>query len=69
MTKQEILTQMNNIHGTLQKDQIMLLEMLNHVMGCTMLIEKLYANVKELEDPATEEPVPPVIEPEEPNDA
>lgn len=54
MTKTEIVNQMNNIRATLQKDQTLLLELLNQVMGCTMLTEKLMTAVKEMEEPVPE---------------
>lgn len=54
MTKTEIVNQMNNIRATLQKDQTLLLELLNQVMGCTMLTEKLMTAVKEMEEPVSE---------------
>lgn len=54
MTKTEIVNQMNNIRATLQKDQTMLLELMNHIMGCTMLVEKLAREVQNMEEPVPE---------------
>lgn len=54
MTKTEIVNQMNNIRATLQKDQTMLLELMNHIMGCTMLVEKLAREVHNMEEPVPE---------------
>lgn len=49
MTKDEIMHQMKNVRGTLMKDQALLLELLNHVMGCAGLLEKLTAELAALE--------------------
>lgn len=49
MTKDEIMHQMTNVRGTLMKDQALLLELLNHVMGCAGLLEKLTAELAALE--------------------
>ena len=49
MTNDEIMHQMRNVRGTLMKDQALLLELLNHVMGCAGLLEKLTAELAALE--------------------
>ena len=49
MTKDEIMHQMTNVRGTLMKDQALLMELLNHVMGCAGLLEKLTAELAALE--------------------
>ena len=49
MTKDEIMHQMTNVRGTLMKDQALLLELLNHVMGCAGLLEKLTVELAALE--------------------
>lgn len=54
MTKDEIMHQMTNVRGTLMKDQALLLELLNHVMGCAGLLEKLTAELVALDDAENE---------------
>ena len=49
MSKDEIRTQLNNVRGTLLKDQALLLELLNHIMGCAGLLERLTAELAALE--------------------
>ena len=58
MNKEQIIKQMNDIRATLQKDQALLLEVMNHVMGCTVLMERLANeenNLKVEEDNPDEE--------------
>ncbi len=49
MTRDEIVKQQKNVRGTLMKDQAMILELLNHIMGCAGLLEKLTAELDALE--------------------
>lgn len=49
MSKDEIRTQLNNVRGTLLKDQALLLELLNHIMGCAGLLERLTAELAALD--------------------
>lgn len=49
MTREEIMAQMNNVRGTLLKDQALLLELLNHIMGCSGLLERLSTELAALE--------------------
>lgn len=58
MNKDQIIKQMNDIRATLQKDQALILEVLNHIMGCTVLMERLAneeKNLKVEEDDPIEE--------------
>ena len=58
MNKEQIIKQMNDIRATLQKDQALILEVLNHIMGCTVLMERLAneeKNLKVEEDDPIEE--------------
>lgn len=58
MNKDQIIKQMNDIRATLQKDQAIILEVLNHIMGCTVLMERLVneeKNLKVEEDDPIEE--------------
>lgn len=58
MDKDQIIKQMNDIRATLQKDQALILEVLNHIMGCTVLMERLAneeKNLKVEEDDPIEE--------------
>jgi len=59
MTSQEFKQNLNNIRATLKNDETKLLSVLDHVMGCEMLVERLIGEVdalKEGEDVHAEHP-------------
>lgn len=55
MTKNEIIAEMGKIRGTLQKDQAQLLTLQDHMLGCTVLLERLAVALARLEEPKPEE--------------
>ena len=55
MTKNEIIAEMGKIRATLQKDQAQLLTLQDHMLGCTVLMERLAVALARLEEPKPEE--------------
>lgn len=55
MTPEEIIAKLNEIRVTLKRDESLLLDLMNNIMGCDNYIEKLMGEIKKIEEAMNKE--------------